>query len=107
MASNYAIRPRTYLMAKQLGIKIMPSTKGTKKIDIYLPLPGKRNTYKYKFSVGDRRYLDFHLWKTLEDRGKVPAGTAEKRRQAYKSRHRNDISKKGSPGFYAYRLLWY
>jgi hypothetical protein len=104
---TYNIRPRTYEMAKKLGIKIKPSSRQFKKIDIYAPVRGRVNTYRYKFSVGDRRYLDYHLWKTLEMRGKVPPGTAEKRRKAYKIRHRNDLSVKGSPGFFAYRLLWY
>jgi hypothetical protein len=104
---TYNIRPRSFEMAKKLGIKIKPSTRQFKKLDIYTPVRGRANTYRYKFSVGDRRFLDFHLWKTLEARGKVPPGTAEKRRKAYKIRHRNDLSVKGSPGFFAYRLLWY
>ena len=104
---TYNIRPRSYEIAKKLGIKIKPSTRQYKKIDIYTPVKGRVNTYKYKFSVGDRRYMDYHLWKTLEARGKVPPGTAEKRRKAYKLRHSKDLRVKGSPGFFAYRLLWY
>ena len=105
--SRYNIRPRSFAMAKKLGVKITPSNRSFKKIDIYFPLPGRANAYKYKFSVGDKRYLDFHLWTTLEMRGKVPPGTAEKRRKAYRNRHAADLKIKGTPGFYAYRLLWF
>jgi hypothetical protein len=103
---RYNIRPRSYEMAKKLGVKIIPSTRAFKKIDIYTPDPRKRGSYKYKLSIGDRRYLDYHLWKTLEARGKVPPGTAEKRRKAYITRHAKDLKVKNSPGYYAHRILW-
>jgi hypothetical protein len=104
---QYNIRPRSYEVAKKLGVKIAPSTRSFKKIDIYKPDPRKRGSWKYLFSVGDRRYLDYHLWKTLEQRGKIPPGTAEKRRKAYISRHAKDLKIKNSPGYFAYRLLWF
>lgn len=105
--SKYTIRPRSYQVAKQLGVKIAPSKREFKKIDVYFPVKGKPKTFRYKFSVGDNRYLDYHMWKTFEQRKKVPPGTAEKRRRAYIVRHNKDLSVKNSKGFFAYRLLWY
>jgi hypothetical protein len=107
MLNKYNIRPRSYEVAKKLGVKIAPSTRKHKKIDVFVPVPGRPGHYRYKLSVGDLRYLDFHLWKSFEDRGKVPPGTAEKRRKAYKARHYADLNKPGTAGFYAYRLLWF
>jgi hypothetical protein len=103
---KYSIRQRSYIFARKLGVHIQPSVKAFKKIDVYRPNPKKKGEFIYSCSIGDRRYMDFHLWKTLEDRGKVPLGTAEKRRKAYYSRHINDLRKKHSPGYFAWWLLW-
>jgi hypothetical protein len=42
----------------------------------------------------------------LEKKGKVPKGTASKRRKLYKIRHKDDRSVRNSNGFYADKLLW-
>ena len=31
---------------------------------------------------------------------------ADERKRLYKIRHKKDITKKGTPGYYAYKLLW-
>jgi len=102
----YNIRPRSYNVARKLGVHIQPSTRKFKKIDVYRKNPKKRGEFIYCCSIGDRRYMDFHLWKTLEERGKVPPGTAKKRRAAYYARHIHDLKKPHSPGFFSWWLLW-
>jgi hypothetical protein len=42
----------------------------------------------------------------LERQGKFPAGTAERRRKAYKIRHQKDRTIRNSNGWYADKLLW-
>lgn len=99
----YRIRPKTYKIAKQLGVIIRPSNKADKKIDVFIPLENKK--FK-KISIGARFYADYHIYTELEQAGKVPKGTAISRKKSYELRHKNDINKYGTPGYYAYKLLW-
>lgn len=99
----YRIRAKTAKIAEKLGVIIRPSTKPDKKIDVFIPLEGKK--YK-KLSIGARHYADYHIYKELEMSGKVPDGTAIERKRAYEARHQKDMNKPGTPGYYAYRLLW-
>lgn len=99
----YRIRSRTKKIADQLGVIIRPSDNPEKKLDVYIPMDHKK--YK-KISIGDRHYADFHIYKELELVGKVPEGTANARKMAYEKRHHKDLIKKGSPGYYAWKLLW-
>lgn len=103
---SYNIRDQSYTFAKRLNVYIQPSKKAFKKIDVYRQNPNKKGEFKYYCSIGDRRYMDYHLWITLERRGMIPKGTAEKRRNAYYYRHINDIKKVNSPGFFSWWLLW-
>ena len=57
-------------------------------------------------SVGATGYNDYPTWMELEKKGKVEKGTANKRRRLYKIRHKNDKDRKGTPGYYADKLLW-
>lgn len=100
---QYRIRNRTSRIAQKLGVLIRPSTNPDKKIDVFIPL--KDNKYK-KLSIGDIHYADYHIYKELENVGKVESGTAEKRRLAYIKRHIKDIQVVGSKGYYAFQLLW-
>lgn len=50
--------------------------------------------------------FDFPCWKSRERSGEVKKGTAEARRRAYKARHAGDRKTKGTPGWYADKLLW-
>ena len=51
-------------------------------------------------------YNDYPTWMELEKKGKVEKGTANKRRRLYKIRHKKDKDRKGTPGYFADKLLW-
>jgi len=90
----YHILPYTYRKAKQLGVKVVSSTRTGKKIDVY-------KNGKYITSIGARGYYDYpfylyHFGKTL----------ADKKRRLYKLRHHKDRLIKNSRGWYADQLLW-
>ena len=57
-------------------------------------------------SVGGAGYKDYPTYMKLEAQGKVPKGTANKRRRLYKIRHKKDKDVKGTAGYYADKLLW-
>lgn len=90
--STYKILPYSYKRAKALGVKIVPSKRGYKKIDVY------STTGKYITSIGDRRYLDYPNY--VNKYGKA---YALNRRKLYKNRHRSNT---GKAGFYAENILW-
>ena len=73
--------------AKKLGVTIKPSTRKHKKLDVY------KHGEKIS-SIGDTRYSDF-----------LQHGD-EERRRLYKKRHEKNRHKKGSPGYYADKILW-
>lgn len=76
-----------------------PSRVKGKKIDVFKK--GEKVA-----SVGAIGYNDYPTWMELESKGKVPKGTANKRRRLYKIRHKKDKDQKGTAGFYADKLLW-
>ena len=90
----YQISRETHHIAKQMGIDIKPSSVKNKKIDVY------RDGIKLA-SIGDNRYSDYHLYKKTKG---VEFGN--QRKKLYSIRHKNDISKKDSPGYFAFKLLW-
>ena len=91
----YKILPYTLSQAKRLNVKVRPSSKADKKLDIY---DRKGN---FVTSVGARGYLDYPTYKKLFGK-KV----ADQRRKLYKARHEKDRKVKGSPGYFADKLLW-
>ena len=93
--SEYKITDYTYEKAKELGVKIKPSHKKHKKIDVF------DWNGNYICSIGDKRYSDYPTYK--EEEGDV---YADKRRQLYWIRHRKDANKIGSAGYYSANLLW-
>jgi len=78
---------------------VKPSRVKGKKIDVFKK--GEKVA-----SVGAIGYNDYPTWMELESKGKVPKGTANKRRRLYKIRHKKDKDQKGTAGFYADKLLW-
>lgn len=90
----YKIKRYSLQQAKKIGVKILPSKTKGKKIDVF------KNGKKVA-SIGAIGYGDFPTFK--EKYGKE---FAEKRQKAYKSRHRENIKIKNSPGYYAGKLLW-
>ena len=90
----YQITNYTKQKAKELNVKIKPSSNPKKKIDVY-----KDN--KKIASIGSIIYDDYptHLIK----KGKP---YADEKRRLYKLRHSKDRNIIGTNGYYAYKLLW-
>lgn len=88
---DYKITTYSKLKAKQLNVKITPSTNSKKKIDVY------KNNVKIA-SVGALGYSDYPTY--IIKNGK---SYADERKRLYNIRHKND---KGINGFYAKKLLW-
>ena len=96
---SYLIKPYTKKKAVKLGVEVKPSKSNGKKIDVFKK--GEKIA-----SIGAKGMKDYPTYLELEKAGKVEPGTAEKRRKLYKKRHKNDIGKKDSPGYFANQLLW-
>jgi hypothetical protein len=90
----YVITDYTKSQANKLGVVVKPSSKKGKKIDVY------KKGYKVA-SIGDVRYSDYPHY--IKSDGKT---VALKHREAYRTRHKKDMSVVGSPGFFSGRLLW-
>ena len=95
--SNYKIATRSKMIAQELGVTVKLSNRKNKKIDVFKD--GKRIC-----SIGDIRYMDYHLYIRAEKVGEVSKGTAEKRRDAYRKRH--GTYPINSCGYFAEMLLW-
>ena len=91
---KYHILPYSYKKAKQLGVKIKPSSNPTKKIDVF------KNGKKVA-SVGANGMNDYPTYRKLKGNK-----YATKRRNLYRIRHKKDRSVKGSGGWYADKILW-
>jgi hypothetical protein len=96
---SYRITKYTFEQAKKLGVTVKPSIVQGKKIDVF------KNGTKIA-SVGALGYNDYPTFMRLEREKKVPSGTANLRRKAYKIRHQKDRTVRGSNGYYADKLLW-
>lgn len=95
---SYIIKKYTFDKARKLGVDVKPSINKGKKIDIF------KNGKKIH-SVGATGYKDYPTYLELEKKGKVPKGTANKKRKAFKARHVHR-TKKGTPAYWADQLLW-
>lgn len=100
---KYKITPYTFSQAKKLGVVVKPSKVVGKKLDVFKNVKGELTKVA---TVGALGYADYPTFKNLESNGKVPTGTAEKRRKAYKTRHQKDRTIRGTNGWYADKLLW-
>jgi hypothetical protein len=81
--------------AKKLGVKIKPSTRKNKKIDVF----DKQG--KYITSIGLEPYQDYQRY--IRTRGKK---FAEERRRLYKIRHKKESKRPGTRGYYSFFILW-
>ena len=90
----YTITNYTYRQAKKLGVTVKPSTNKTKKIDVYKK--GKKVA-----SIGAAGMGDFPSY--IKTKG---VKYAKERRRLYKIRHNKDRKTRGTPGWYADKLLW-
>lgn len=96
---GYTITEHTKQQAKALGVEVKISKTEGKKLDVF------RNNVKL-VSIGALGYDDYGTLLEKEKSGKVPRGTADARRKAYKARHKKDRTVSGTPGWYADKLLW-
>ena len=102
--SKYRIKKFTRDQAKKRGFTVKPSSKLTKKIDVY-------KDGVLIASVGGKNCNDYPTYMEMEKKGLVEKGTANKKRKNYKKRHENDRKKKYidgkiSRGWLADKLLW-
>lgn len=86
----YSIKEYSFQQAKKLGVEIKPSTNKKKKIDVY------KNKNKIA-SIGAMGYNDYPTYLEMDK------SLANKRRELYKLRHKND---NGIAGYYANKILW-
>lgn len=91
---TYQITEYTLKKAKELGVKVKPSTNKNKKLDVF------RNNNKIA-SIGGAGYKDYPTY--LKTNGK---SYANKRRELYKIRHDKDRKVIDSAGYFADKLLW-
>jgi hypothetical protein len=91
----YRIKNHTLAQARKLGVTVKPSTVDGKKIDVF-----NRKGEKLA-SVGALGYGDYPTFK--EQKGKE---FADNKRRLYKMRHQKDRVVRGTPGWYADKLLW-
>lgn len=82
-----------------MGVQIRPSRKAGKKIDV---LRGKKVVAR----IGARGYKDYPHYLKGENQGLYPKGTAAAKRRNFKKRFEHLRHRKGSPAWYADRLLW-
>ncbi len=87
----YQILPYTQRKAREMGLKVTPSTRQLKKLDVY-------KDGKLLASIGDSRYADYPTY--IKTKGKE---YADQRRALYYQRHAKD---KGVSGKLAKALLW-
>ena len=90
----YKIKRHTFTQAKKLGVVVKPSKVKGKKIDVFKK--GKKVA-----SVGAIGYDDYPTY--IQKKGKK---YADERRRLYKIRHQKNRNKRGTPSFYADKLLW-
>jgi hypothetical protein len=95
MTTRYKIKPYSYEQAKKLGVEIDPATNPKYKIDIFT------KEGDYITSIGARGYKDYPTY--LEENGKQ---YADARRALYHHRHKNDMHKVGTRGWFAGLILW-
>jgi hypothetical protein len=94
--SEYQITKRQEDNATRENVIIFPADKDSKKkIEVY------DEDGLYMFSIGDKRYKDYDIY--LKEKGKQ---YADNRRRLYKIRHEKTRHKKGTPSYFADRILW-
>jgi len=93
--AKYHITNYTRKQAHKLGVRVCQSTNPAKKIDVY-----DKKGVKVA-SVGANGMNDYPTYIL-----KKGATFAKTRRRLYRIRHTKDRKKKGTPGWYADKLLW-
>lgn len=91
----YSIKSYSYAQARKLGVVIKPSTVEGKKIDVFSKDGDKLA------SIGAIGYGDYPTFKAQKGQA-----YADEKRRLYKMRHDKNRSEKGTPGYYADKILW-
>ena len=94
MSKPYRIKKYSFDRAAELGVNIRPSTNPDKKIDVF-------DNGRKLASIGARGMNDYPTY--LENKGK---DFAENRRRLYRIRHKDELNKVGTPGYFANKILW-
>lgn len=98
---EYKINKRQLQLANKLGVMIYPAdVKSNKKIEVY------DSQGLYMFSIGDNSYNDYFKYKDAEKSKELSKGVAKWRRSLYLDRHRAELDKDGSKGWFSAILLW-
>jgi hypothetical protein len=90
---SYKILPQQKTAAKKLGVTIKPSEVKGKKIAVF----------KGKDKVADIGAIGYGDYWTYYQSDRY---LARAKREAYKARHDGEQNKIGSPGYYAWYILW-
>jgi len=90
---SYRIKPQQIKAAKKLGVTIKPSTVQGKKIAVF------KNGEKVA-DIGALGYGDYWTYYAKD------IYFAATKRKAYQARHNGEQNKIGSPGFFAWYILW-
>ncbi len=90
---SYKILPQQRAAAKKLGVIIKPSEVKGKKIAVY----------KAGDKIADIGALGYGDYWTYYQSDKY---LARSKREAYQARHNGEQNKIGSPGYYAWYILW-
>jgi hypothetical protein len=91
----YKIKQYTLDKARELGVQVFPSDNPKYKIEIY------NDDGVFMFYGGSPLYSDYPTY--LETDGYM---YADERRRLYRLRHRKEIEKVGSRGWWIAELLW-
>jgi len=91
----YKIKQYTLDKARELGVQVFPSDNPKYKIEIY------NDDGVFMFYGGSPLYDDYPTY--METNGKT---YADERRRLYRLRHRKEIEKVGSRGWWIAELLW-
>ncbi|MHA1988325.1 MAG: hypothetical protein ACW98D_16940 [Promethearchaeota archaeon] len=99
----YSITNYTKNQARKLNVIVKPSTRKNKKIDVfkYVINKDKKKELKKIASIGAIGYMDYPTY--VKSKG---LEYAVKRRILYRKRHAGEQKIIGSPGYYAWYLLW-
>lgn len=96
---KFKLKRAHQIKASKLGVTVKESENPAKKLDVFLN--GKKIA-----DIGAIGYWDYQLYKEYEKKGHFPAGYADKKRSAYQARHDGEQLAKGSPGYFAWKILW-
>jgi hypothetical protein len=91
---TYIIKQRIRDNAKKLGVEIKIAKNPKKKLDVFKD--GRKIS-----TIGATGYSDYAHY--IDDKGLTYANV---RKKIYGIRHKDDMNKKNTPGYFAARLLW-